>query len=353
MTIALLAPIGEIEIVMTEKNTIQESGSKSASGAKSNLTGCFTKAVVGFVLLAITLFVVQYFVAPDVEDDKTVDIRPSQGSGSSVETDKDENPGSNSLAESITMKQVKEAKHPLDPLMTLADKSLEIIDSKFFDYSAKMLSQVRTGDTLHEENLMFVKVRHDRTTNDAGNETKIPFSIYTRFLKPKSKVGQEAIWVRGKEDEKILGHGTGILNFKIVRLDPEGSFAMSGNRYPIYQIGFRNLIVKMKEFGENDRKYEECDVEIDRGIEVDGRPCTLLTITHPKKRDHFDYHIAKIYIDNEYEIPTGYEGYLWPEKEGEEAPLLEKYFYLDLKLNCEFKDIDFQVNNPEYDYPGW
>ena len=128
---------------------------------------------------------------------------------------------------------------------------------------------------------------------------------------------------------------------------------MSGNRYPIYQIGFRNLIVKMKEFGENDRKYGECEVKIKRNVEVDNRKCTLLEITHPVKRKHFDYHIAKIYIDNEYEIPTGYEGYLWPEKEGEDPPLLEKYFYLELKLNCEFEDVDFDVTNPKYDYPGW
>ena len=340
---------------MTNEKMTNQTGQKIASGTKSSFPGCLAKGFVGLVLIALSLYLIQSYVAPEVEDDKTVDIRPSTTGGDTPQDEPEENLESKSLVDTITMKKVEAANHPLDPLMTLADKSLNIIDSKFFDYSAKMLTQVRTGDTLHEENLMFVKVRHERAiaNDDNDRETTIPFSIYTRFLKPKSKVGQEAIWVRGKEDDKILGHGTGILNFKIVRLDPMGSFAMSGNRYPIYQIGFRNLIIKMKEFGENDRKYNECDVQIDRNIEVDGRPCTLLTITHPFKRDHFDYHIAKIYIDNEYEIPTGYEGYLWPENDGEDPPLLEKYFYLDLKLNCEFKDIDFDVSNTKYDYPGW
>ena len=138
-----------------------------------------------------------------------------------------------------------------------------------------------------------------------------------------------------------------------VKLAPDSSFAMTGNRYPISQIGFRNLIVKMKEFGINDRKYDECEVQIERNVIVDDRSCTLLTVTHPEKRDHFEYHIAKIYIDDEYEIITGYEGFLWPEKEGEDPPLLEKYFYLDLKLNPGLKDIDFDTTNPEYQFPAW
>ena len=109
----------------------------------------------------------------------------------------------------------------------------------------------------------------------------------------------------------------------------------------------------MKEFGKNDRQYDECEVQIDRNIEVDGRSCTLLTITHPKKRDHFEYHIAKIYLDDEYEIPTGYEGYLWPEEKGGEPVLLEKYFYLEVDLDGDLEDIDFDIANPEYDYPKW
>lgn len=327
---------------------------KTALAKRPNVAGCAIKVIMGVLLLGVALYLVQMLVSPTVEDDKTLDIQQTE---TTTEPNEEANAGANtgpkSVVDSISMQQVQSADHPLDPLMELADKSLAIIDSTYFDYSAKMLSQVRTDGTLHDENSMFVKVRHDRTLVSKDTESVVPFSIYTRFLKPKSKVGQEAIWVRGKDSEQILGHGTGLLNFKIVKLDPTGSFAMSGNRYPIYQIGFRNLIVKMKEFGENDRKYGECDVKIKRNLEVDNRKCTLLEITHPVKRDHFDYHIAKIYIDNEFEIPTGYEGYLWPEKEGEDPPLLEKYFYLDVKLNCEFKDVDFDVKNPEYDYPGW
>ncbi len=340
---------------MTENQTTQNFENDKATPNRPSFTGCLLKVIAGLLLLAVGLYALQSMLAPDVVDDKTVEIRTSdQDSEDPSHEQADRDPGQPlRLTDTITTEGIGSSEHPLDPLMELAEHSLEIIDSKYACYSAKMLSQVRTNDTLHEENLMLVKVRHDCEVETDGKKTEIPFSIYTQFLKPKSKVGQEAIWVRGKEDEQILGHGTGLLNFKIVRLPPTGVFAMSGNRYPIYQIGFRNLIIKMKEFGENDRKYGECNVTIKRNVEVDGRSCTLLTVTHPEKRDHFDYHIAKIYIDDEFEIPTGYEGYLWPETKGADPPLLEKYFYLDLHINCGLKDIDFDVTNPEYAFPAW
>lgn len=353
---------------MTDPNIKSDSdstdGSESTKRPSSKL-GCVIKTVIVLALIVAALVAAQTILAPEVEDDSTVQIQkgPAAAAASDVADGNDANaetlnrPNSpdkpKRLTDTVTMKAIKAADHPLDPLMALADQGLEIIDSKYFDYSAKMLSQVRTGGKLHAENLMQLKIRHDGTTEIDGKKTAIPFSVYSRFLKPKSKVGQEAIWVRGKNDGKILGHGTGLMGFKTIPLDPEGAFAMTGNRYPIFQIGFRNLIVKMKEFGTNDRKYGECDVQIERNVLVDNRSCTLITVTHPEKREHFEYHIAKIYIDDEYEVITGYEGYLWPEKSGEEPPLLEKYFYTDLKLNPGLKDIDFDIANEEYDYPRW
>jgi hypothetical protein len=308
----------QAEMIENKTSTSTESDAKVQPPDRPGIGGCILKIVAGILLLAVGLYVLQTMMVPEIADDKTVEIQ----SGDNGESDSDalaqipDEPNKpKRLTDTITIEKVNAADHPLDPLMELANRSLEIIDSEFTDYTAKMLSQVRAGGKLHDENLMFVKVR--------------------------------------KDDEQILGHGTGLLNFKIVRLPPNGSFAMNGNRYPIYQIGFRNLIIKMKEFGENDRKYGECEVEIERNLKVDGRSCTLLTITHPEKRDHFDYHIAKIYLDDEYAIPTGYEGYLWPETEGAEPPLLEKYFYLDLKLNVNLQDIDFDVSNDAYNYPAW
>ena len=300
------------------------------------------------------LWVVQQYVTPEVIDDSGVTIAKGDSSKKPEETGEKDRSTSVSvgpvrITDALSAEAIEAADHPLDPLMVLADNSMKIIDEKYQDYTVRIVSQVRTN-VLHDETIMFVKLRHEQTTED-GKE--IPFSIFTRFLGPKSKVGQEAIWVDGQNDGNILGHATGLLNFKTVSLSPDSSFAMQGNRYPIYQLGFRNLIRKMKEFGENDRKYGECKVEIERDVLVDNRKCVLLTITHPEKREHFEYHIARIYIDEEFEIPIGYEGFLWPEKEGEEPPLLERYIYTQLELNGGLVDLDFDTANPKYDFPRY
>jgi len=43
--------------------------------------------------------------------------------------------------------------------------------------------------------------------------------------------------------------------------------------------------------------------------------------------------------------------YLWPEAEGEDPPVDEECNYQDVKLNVGLTDMDFDPDNPEYDYP--
>lgn len=325
--------------------------------SKRSLFGCLFTLLLLVAAVVGVLWVVQQYVTPDVADEGGVTIaKQDPDTESSPEVEKQGSQDQRStivpagpvrITDAISPEIIAAADHPLDPLMKLADDSLKIIDEKYQDYTVRIVSQVRTN-VLNDETVMLVKLRHQRAGEDGED---IPFSIFTRFLSPKSKVGHEAIWVKDKNDGKILGHATGLLNFKTIGLDPDGSYAMQGNRYPIYQLGFRNLILKMKEFGENDRKYRECEVDIERGVMVGDRECVLLTIMHPNERKHFEYHIAKIYIDLELEIPIGYEGFLWPDKEGDEPPLLERYIYTELEVNCGLTDLDFDTANPDYDYP--
>ena len=173
------------------------------------------------------------------------------------------------------------------------------------------------------------------------------------MLKPSKIKDQEVIWVDGQNDGRLIAHTSGMMNIKRFVLDPRGIIAMKGNRYPIFEVGFKNLIAKMKEFGVHDREFDECEVEIARDVLVDKRPCTLITIVHPIERDHFTHHISKIYLDQDRDVLVGYEGYKWPEKPGDSPPLLERYFYVDMQLNVGLTDEDFSADNPEYDFPSW
>ena len=249
----------------------------------------------------------------------------------------------------VSNAKIENAEHPIDPLLALADEGFNRIDESIRDYTAKIVSQVRISGKLRPEKCMECKIRHTHTSETV----ETPLSVYLKMLKPNKVKGQEVIWIDGQNDGRLIAHTTGMMNLKRFLLDPRGIVAMKGNRYPIFEVGFKNLIAKMKAFGLKDREHDECEVTITRDVLVDNRPCTMIQVLHPTKREYFSHHISKIYLDQGRDVLVGYEGYLWPEKPGEKPPLLERYFYVDMQINVGLTDEDFSPDNPEYDFPSW
>ena len=316
--------------------------------------------LTAFVVLVVVFIGWQRITAPPLEDDGeevTIQHAPVSEQHDSVDDTEPLAGGDRSggsarprLTSLISDQAIADADHPLHPLIELGEECLVRMDENVSDYKAKLTTQILKRKKLLPEKKMAIKVRHDRENADGG---EIPFSVYTRFIRPRADAGQEAIWVDGANDGKLLAHASGFLNVKTFHLDPLSSMAMKSSRYPIYQVGFRKLILKMLEYGKSDQDHDECEVTLERGVMVDGHQCTLLQVTHPVERPHFEYHIAKIYIDDTREFPIGYEGFLWPEKPGDEPRLLERYFYTDIQLNVGLKDHDFDAANDAYDFPGW
>jgi hypothetical protein len=321
------------------------------STSESNQSrGCFAKLAIAFALLLAPLivgYIVQQRLRPEVDLKKTKPVLV--GNVGTEANDETAHLPEGAVTALVSKKDIVEAEHPFDPLLKVAEACIEKVDANIVDYKATLVSQVFADGKLQPEKYLECKIRHKRSED--GNE--IPFSVYTLFLKPKENVGQEAIWVEGWNKGNLVAHATGLLNVKRAYLDPDGSIAMQGNRYSIREIGIRNLIVKMCETGEKDRQHGECRVTIKRNVDVNGCQCTMFQAVHPKKREHFDFHIARIYIDDARNIPIAYEGYLWPEKEGEAAPLIEKYYYTDIELNIGLTDEDFDPGNKAYNYPSW
>lgn len=212
--------------------------------------------------------------------------------------------------------------------------------AKIQDYSATMVKRERIDGVLGEHQYMFIKVRHQ------------PFSVYIYFLAPGDLKGQESIYIAGKNDGNLLAHPNGLKARLIgtVSLNPTGMLAMSGNRYPITEIGIKRMVERLLEVGANDMKYGECSMKILPGAKINGRDCTCYEVNHPHPRKEFIFHIARIYLDTELNVPIRYESYDWPTEKGGEPILVEEYTYLNLKLNNGFTDLDFDVNNPKYQF---
>ena len=235
--------------------------------------------------------------------------------------------------------QPANAEHPLTPVIKLAKDALAQMQTNVRDYSATLIKRERIGDKLGEHEYMFVKIRQQ------------PFSAYTYFLGPDRKKGQEAIYVQGRNDNKIVGHGVGIQKIAgTVRLDPLGMLAMKDNRYPITEIGLFNLTEKLVEIGEKDMLKGECEVKVSPGAKINGRSCTCIQVIHPVPRRDFLFHLARIFYDDEMRLITRYEAYDWPREPGGQPVLTEEYTYLNVKLNNNFTDADFDESNPAYGY---
>jgi hypothetical protein len=229
--------------------------------------------------------------------------------------------------------------HPLEPALRMAYAAIANIDANINDYSAVMVKRERIGTKLNEQEFMFIKIRHK------------PFSVYMYFLGPPRLRGQEAIYVEGKNNGNLLGHGVGIRKIAgTVPLQPTGALAMAGQRYPITEIGFYNLTKRLVEVANLDKGFGECDVKFYAGATINKRSATCIQVVHPVKRPQFRFHKALVFVDDELKIPVRYEAYEWPEVPNGPPQLIEEYTYTDIKLNNGFTDADFDPENPQYGF---
>lgn len=229
--------------------------------------------------------------------------------------------------------------HPLVPALRMAEESVKFIDANIKDYSAILYKQERIDGELQEQEVAYVKVRHQ------------PYSVHMFFLKPNK--GRECLYVAGPNGEKSDLHArdSGFRRkLGVFKLDPEGRLAMAGQKYPITKLGIRCLTTELITVASNDINYGECEVrtlQTTIGTATDKRPVTVIEVIHPTPRRNFRFHKAQVFIDNELRVPIRYAAYLWPENPGEEPPLEEAYTYLNLKLNNGFTDADFNPKSPE------
>jgi hypothetical protein len=229
--------------------------------------------------------------------------------------------------------------HPLMPALRWAYEGMGNLE-KIQDYSATVAKRERVDGKLNDYDHMFVKVRHK------------PFSVYMYFLAPAKIKGQEVIFVEGTNNGNMWAHTIGIKDkmFGTVSIKPDGPIAMSGQRYPLTELGILNLTRRLVQVAEQDIKYGECEVKFFKGAKINDRVCTCIQVVHPVPRRNFIFNLARIFVDDELNIPIRYESYEWPKEPGGAPELIEEYTYINLKLNNGFSDADFDVKNPNYHF---
>ena len=61
-------------------------------------------------------------------------------------------------------------------------------------------------------------------------------------------------------------------------------------------------------------------------------------------------YLARVFMDEQFNVPIRYAAYDWPETAGGRPPVVEEYTYVDLKLNVGLTPDDFDSKNPKYNF---
>jgi hypothetical protein len=238
----------------------------------------------------------------------------------------------------------RQAAHPLDPAIEMATQGLIRIRESVNDYTCLIIKQERINGTLLPTEKMHAEIRNGKVVD--GKVTQ-DFGVYLRFLKPDAVAGREVIHVANQNKGKMVAHeAKGFRKaFGWVWLKPEGIIAMQGQRYPITEIGIENLIAQLIDRGTRDKKNDPqgkfTTVRFIEGAKINNRVCTVLEVMHPEKKPWFDFYIARIFIDDELQLPVRYAAYSWPTTPGGQPVVEEAYTYLNMNINVGLQDAAF------------
>lgn len=233
----------------------------------------------------------------------------------------------------------------LQPVLKMAVAGYKQMRAQVKDYSCILVRRERVDDRLGPHEFIYAKVRHRETQ---GKQVVVPFSIYLKFLKPSSVAGREVLYVEGKNnDEMFARRGGKRFSFVTTRLSPHSELAMTGNRYPITEFGIENLLFRLIQSAKV-ASQRPCEVKYLPEAKINGRSALGIVVVNHEASDELPFKEARIFVDNELQVPLHYESYGWPEEDSDESPLLEQYTYTKLQLNHGFTDADFSEDNPDY-----
>ncbi|MHB1424421.1 MAG: DUF1571 domain-containing protein [Gemmataceae bacterium] len=197
------------------------------------------------------------------------------------------------------------------------------------DYTCLLVKRERVNGALPPDNVMEMKVRTQ------------PFSVYLRWLQPRSEAGQEVCYVAGKNDGKMRVHPKGMLGSVagFVSLDTNDPRVRQSSKRSITEAGIGNAIDRFSRAWENERRLNLTTQVQVAEYEYNRRRCVRVETIHPTNANgHFLYFRDVVYFDKETHLPVRLEFYDWPRQIGDTGQLVEVYSFANMKLNVGLGD---------------
>ncbi|QDU38173.1 hypothetical protein Mal4_24960 [Maioricimonas rarisocia] len=245
--------------------------------------------------------------------------------------------GSALMADSRIAARIEEApsEHPLVPALQMAARSRDRLDA-VEDYEATFVKSEVIGRRLTSSR-MKLKLREK------------PFSVYLKFLEPHA--GREVLYVANRNGGKLLVHEVGLASLVgTISLDPNGKLAMEENRYPLTMLGMRTMVDTVMQQWLSETKLDDISVNYFPKARVGKLHCKVIESTHASRRPETKFQMTRLYLDADSGLPIRVQQYGFPARQGDRAPLIEDYLYLDLETNVDLEDIDFDPSNARYGF---
>ena len=199
------------------------------------------------------------------------------------------------------------------------------------DYTCTLVSQERVHGQLGEENYIQLKLKTQ------------PFSVYMRWMGPKSLVGQEAAFVLGKNDNKMRVKSNALLVKAVgfVSIDVNDPRVLKHSRHTILETGIGNMIDQSIVQWEKERPLGKTKVDI-REYNYAKRDCYRIELTRTEQNPVFTAFRTVTFLEKVSKLPIRVENYDWPRQGGPVGgDLLEMFSYVNLQFNTDLKDAEF------------
>jgi hypothetical protein len=195
------------------------------------------------------------------------------------------------------------------------------------DYTLTQTRRERVKDYLFPEETTFVKFKR-------------PFCLYFKYLDGKHK-GREVIFVRGKNNDKMIVSAGGLFSGLTVRISPESILARKESRHVITEAGLPNLVERITSMIENVAKIKCGEMK----LTYFGASTFMSQKVIRVQVDNSDYASrTEICVDARTYLPVSIISY------DKDNRILESFRYADIKPNVGLTDADFDPKNPGYHF---
>ncbi len=191
--------------------------------------------------------------------------------------------------------------------------------------------------TFHKKELVRGKIKEVRNLQFKFRK---PDSFYLKYT-VGDDAGLEAIYAKGKYDNKLEVHLGGFFGFFRIAVDPRGSLALKNNRHPIMDAGIGQILYLMEKNYQQAKNDPESRITLEGEALLNGRKTQLVKAIFPKGSGYYGKTVL-VSIDQETSLPVKITVHGWDNE------FLEEYQYDAIRLNVGLTDMDFDVKNPEY-----